>query len=96
MDRRITPSFIEESSSAIEVLKIVLVRLAPPEFHIGNFKVTPEVACREALGLFIMLGSSGIINDPFNSVVFMEVVGMIGQELGCLGPQSRQGMRIVV
>lgn len=96
MDGRIAPSFIEEASSTIEVLKIVIVCLAPPEFHIGNLKVAPEVACREALGLLIVFGSSKIVNNPFDGVVFMEVVGVIGQELGSLRPQSRQGMRVVV
>lgn len=71
MDGCITPSFIEKASSTIEVLKIVFVCLAPPEFHVSNLKVAPEVARREALSLSIVLGSSDIVNNPFDSAVLV-------------------------
>lgn len=71
MDGCIAPSFIEKASGTIKVLKIVLVCLAPPKVHISNLKVAPEVACRKALSLLIVLGSSDIVNNPFDSATLV-------------------------
>lgn len=39
VDRGITPSFIEEATSAIEVVEVGLVSFAAEEIHVANFKV---------------------------------------------------------
>lgn len=40
----IAPTLVEETASSIEMVKVVFVCLAPPEVHIANLKVAPEVA----------------------------------------------------
>ena len=44
MDRGVSPSLVEETSSPIQLGEIVLVRLAAPEFHVGDFEIAPEMA----------------------------------------------------
>lgn len=44
VDGGVTPSFVKEAAGAVQMVKVVLVRLAAPEGHVGNLKVTPEVA----------------------------------------------------
>lgn len=96
MDGRIAPSLVEEASRTVEVLEIVLVRLAPPELHVSNLKVAPEVAGGEALGLSVVLRPPDVIDNPLDSAVLVQIARVVGQEFGRLGPQGGQSVRIVV
>jgi hypothetical protein len=42
MNWGISPSFIVESALAIQVFKVIHVRFAPPEVHIGNLEIRPN------------------------------------------------------
>ena len=44
VDGSITPAFVEESASTIQVLEVRLVLFAAEEVEIADFKVGPEVA----------------------------------------------------
>ena len=49
MHRRIAPSLIEEPSRAVQMVEIILIRLTPPETHICDLEVGPEMARRVAV-----------------------------------------------
>jgi len=44
MDYGISPTLVVEPSRAVEVVKELCVRLASPEVHVSDFKITPEMA----------------------------------------------------
>jgi hypothetical protein len=86
MNRGITPSFIKETASTIEVVEVVFVSLASPKCHIPNLEITPEMAGRVPLSFSIRRRSTYIIGDPSNSTVIVDVGWMLGEELDGLGP----------
>lgn len=96
MHRRITPPLVEETSSTVQVIKVVFIRLTPPEFHVGNFEIAPEMTRRITVGLLVMLGPAKAVGEPIQGVVLMEVFGVLGQELDRLGPQGRDGLGRIV
>ena len=44
MNRCITPSLIKETTGSVEKIEIILVCLTPPEIHIRNLEIGPEMA----------------------------------------------------
>lgn len=96
VNRRVAPSLIKEASSTIEMVEIVLVRLASPKFHIGNLKVAPKVACRVSLSLAVVVRTVDIIGKPLHSTVLVEVVRMLCQEFDCFWPQGWKSLGVVV
>lgn len=88
VDGCVTPSLIEETTSAVQVIEVVLVDLATPKVHVGNLKVAPEVASRVTLGLLIVTGAALLISHPLESIVLVQVVGVLRNELAGLGPQG--------
>ena len=93
---RVTPTLVEEATGTVQVVEIVLVRLAAPKVHITNLKVAPEVACRITTGILGMIGTASLVRQPVHGAVLVHVLGVLGQELFGLGPQSRDGSRGVV
>lgn len=69
--RSISPTLVEEATSSVEVIEVVLVRLAPPEVHVANFEVAPEVTRRVPIGLVPVVWSSSLVHKPIDGVVFM-------------------------
>lgn len=96
MNRRITPSFVEESAGTIQMVEVVLIGLTPPEIHVTDFKITPEMARRISVCLFVMNRPPLGVCYPVHGIVGMQVIGVLGDELGCFGPQSRDGLRGIV
>lgn len=87
----ITPPFVKEAASAVQVVEVVFVGLAPPEAHIGNLKVTPEVASRVAIGFPGVLRAAEGVCQPAYSVVLVDILGVVGHELDRLRPQRWDG-----
>lgn len=96
MNWRITPSLIEESSSAIKMIEVILIRLAPPEAHICNLKIGPEMACRVSIRFVVMLWSSCCICHPSHRIILVEVFRVLRNEPRRFGPQCRYRLRRIV
>ena len=86
MHRRIPPSLIKEPSGPIQMVKVILIRLTPPELHIRNLKITPEMARRVPVGLQIVLWSRLFIDQPRHRVVFVYMFRVRSEEFDCLWP----------
>ena len=95
--RRISPPLIEKATSPIQVLKIPLIRIAPPELHIRNFEIAPKMARTVPIRLLIMLGPALLVLQPRHRIIPVQqfVVRIDGQKLHRLGPQRRQRLRRV-
>lgn len=93
---RVTPTLVEEATGAVQVVEIILVRLAAPKVHIANLKVAPKVTCRITIGILGMVGTAGLVRQPVHGAVLVHILGVLGQELFGFGPQSRDGGRGVI
>jgi len=96
VDWGVAPPLIKETTSAVQVVEIVLVCLAPPEAHVGNLKVTPKVACRISMGLFVVLRATLLVRQKLHSVVLVNVLGMFSDKLLRFGPQRRDRLGRVI
>lgn len=96
MNRRIPPSFIEESTSTIQMVEVVLIGLTPPEIHVSDFEITPEMAGGISVCLFVMNRSPLCVCYPVHGIVGVKGLGVLGEELGRFGPQGRDGLRSVI
>lgn len=96
MHGSVSPSFVEETTRTVQVVEEVLVLLATEEFHVSYFKVTPEVAGRESLSTMVVFWALDAIREPVDGGIFVDIIGMVGKELGSLGPKGRQSLGVVV
>lgn len=96
MYRRITPSFIEETTSSVKMVEIVLICLATPEAHIRNLEVTPEVAGRITVRLVPVDGPALSLGQPRFGSVLVQVFGMLSDEFARLRPEGRNRRRCIV
>lgn len=96
VDWGITPSLIEKATSAVKVVKVVLVFLASPEVHIGNLKIAPEMACRVSICFVVVVGTVLRVCEPLESIVGVDILGMFCNELESLGPECFNGFGGVV
>jgi hypothetical protein len=96
VNRSVTPSLIEEPAGTVEVVEIVLVCLTPPEGHVCNFKVAPEVARRVTLRLVVVVWPPGVVRYPFHRIVVVKILGMVRKKLDGLRPQSRESLGVIV
>ena len=71
--RSITPSLIEESTSAVQMIEVILIRLAAVEIQIPNLEVAPEVASAVSIRFDIMLRPPDAVGQPVHRVVLMQV-----------------------
>jgi hypothetical protein len=92
----ITPSLVEETAGSVQVVKVVLVRLAAPKVHVANLKVAPEVAGRVSVGIEVVAGAASLIGDPVQRVVRVKIIRVLGNELDRLGPQRRDRLGGIV
>jgi hypothetical protein len=88
VDRRITPSLIEETTILIERLEEIEVRLAAKPGQATNFKVGPEMA------LVVVL--TAIVTEEAHGVTLSDVLGVVLHELLGAGPESRNGVNVLV
>ena len=99
MHRRIPPSFIKEPSSAVQMLEIRRVRLAPPERQTANLKVTPEMTRAVAMRGGGVRGTVRAVGDPAEGVVGVEILlshaGRCEEAL-CFRPERGDGEGRVV
>ena len=92
----VAPALVEEAAGAIEMVKVVLVDARPPEGHVGNLKVAPEMAGRVAVGLGVGVGPALRVGQPAERVVRVHVVLVRRHELERLGPEPREALGAVV
>ena len=78
------------------MVEVVLVLLATEEIHVSHFKVTPEVTCGESLRAMVVVWSLDAVCKPVYGGVLVDIIGVVGKELGSLGPESRQSLRVVI
>lgn len=78
------------------MVEVIFVFLAAEKVHVSHFKVTPEVACGESLGAVVVVWSLDAIREPVYGGVLVDIIGVIGKELGSLGPESRQSLGIII
>ena len=80
----ITPSFVEEPTTLIKPIKVVHVLFRSPPSQITNFKVTPHMTqVPTRFEQFL-----GFVCHEVQTVVLSEIVGVFGNELFGLIPQS--------
>lgn len=96
MHGRITPPLVEESTGPVQVLKVIHIRLAPPEPEIPNLKVRPKMTRRVPVRLLFIFRPPRPIRQPFHGIVLMHIARMIRNELPRFGPQRRHTFRRVV
>lgn len=96
VNRCIAPALIEEATSAVKMVKVILIDLAAPELHVCDFKVAPEMARRKAMSLFIVIRSTRRIRHPLACAIVVDIVGVISKEFLGLGPNRGHRLRIVV
>lgn len=96
MHRGISPSLIEEPASSIQMRKVVFVRLASPEIHIGNLKITPEVTGRIAVSLDVVFWPSLAVRQPFSGIVLDLVLWMRRQEFEGFWPKGGNRLWCIV
>lgn len=94
--RRVAPPLVKEPPRPVQMLEIVLIRLTPPELHIRNLEVTPEMTRRVPLRLDIMLRPPLAIRQPLPRIILHLILRMRGQEVQRLRPQRRQALRRIV
>ena len=86
VDGSITPAFVEETSSAIEMVKVFFVGGRAPEVHVCNLKVAPEVAGAVAVRLDVVVWSAFLVGQPFHGVIGVLMVAVCSKELDGFGP----------
>jgi hypothetical protein len=86
VDGSITPAFIEETTGAIEMVKVFLVCRRAPEVHVCNLKVAPEVAGAVAVCLDVVVWSAVLVGQPFHGVVGVLVVAVRSEEFDSFRP----------
>lgn len=84
----ISPTLVKETACTVQVVEVVLIFATPPEAHVTNFKVAPEMTRRIAISLVVVIGPPGLVHQPVHGIVFMHVGRVRGKELGGLGPQG--------
>lgn len=94
VDGRITPSFVEETTCAVEEVEILLILLASEEFHITNLEVRPKVTGRVSIRCLRVIRAL-IVRQPVPHVIVREVVGMRREELLRRRPQSWYTLRSI-
>lgn len=96
MHRRIAPALVEEASRPVQMVEVVLVRLRPPEAHVSDLKVAPEVARRVTIRVLVVLGPAYAVRQEAQGVLLVGVLRVLRHELDGLGPQARDGLGSVV
>lgn len=89
VDGGVAPSFVVESTRAIQVIKVGRVFFAPEEFHVSDLEVGPEMTRRVSVGTSRVLRTQFVILQPTHHVVIGQVGRVGGKELLRLRPQVR-------
>lgn len=83
MNRRITPSFVEETTCSIKVLKVSKIGGSAQPIQISYLKVGPKVAH--------VVGISPIIGHKINQIVFWDEIGIFLHEIFDGWPERTNG-----
>lgn len=98
MYRRIPPPLIKEPPSAIQMVEIVLIRLTPPELHICDLEVAPEMTRRVSIRFLVVSRPPLFVLEPRTGVhgAVFDVIRVGLDELEGFGPQCGDGLGGVV
>ena len=96
MNGSIAPALVEETSSTIQVLEVVVILLATEEVQVSNLEVGPEMAGRISVGNLVVLRTDHIIRNPIHHVVLAQITRIRGKELLGLGPEGLDGLRRII
>ncbi|KAH3681426.1 hypothetical protein WICPIJ_007583 [Wickerhamomyces pijperi] len=88
MDWSITPSFVEEPTVAVQVVKVLGVGLASPEVQVTDLEVGPEVAQ-------VVRGTAVVGDEVHQTVLVQEPRVLLEELLGGL-PQRWNGLDVLV
>lgn len=84
----ISPPLVKEAASSIQVIEVVLIRLAPPEVHVPDLKIAPEVTRRVSIRLVPVVWPPGLVHHPVEGAVLVHELRVVGEEFLGLGPQG--------
>lgn len=96
VNRSVAPSFVEEASRAIQMLKVLPVLFASPEAQVSDFEVGPEMTRRIPIRLPLVIRPMRSILQPVPCTRLMHIVWVILQELQRLGPQCLHTLGTIV
>jgi hypothetical protein len=83
MNRRITPSFVKETTRTIKILKVSKIGGSAQPIQISYLKVGPKVAH--------VVGVSTIIGHKINQIVFWDEIGIFLHEIFDRWPERTDG-----
>ena len=92
----IAPTLVEEPAGSVEMIEVCFILGTAPEIHVGNLEIAPEMTGGVTVGLGVVLGAVAGVGQPLHGVVLMDEVGMVGEELLRLGPESGKALGGVV
>lgn len=92
VNRSITPTLIKESTGTIEMIKVVLVGLASPEFQIGNFEIRPEMTGGVSICNCVLFWPQRAVYQPIHRIILVNIFRVSCEELLGLRPQSRNAL----
>lgn len=94
--RSIAPSLVEEPTSPIQMIEIILVCLAAPEAQIRNLKIAPEVTGAVPIRLYVVLWPARAVGQPIHRIILVQALRVLCHKLHRLRPQRGDGVRRVV
>lgn len=71
MYRRIAPALVEETPRSIEMVEVVLIRLAAPEIQIRDLEITPEMTRAVSVCFLVVGRACFVVDEPPHCVVVM-------------------------
>ena len=92
MHGRIAPPLVEKAARSIQVVEIILVPLAPPELHIRDLEIAPEMTGRVPISDLVMLGPSVFIRQPIHGVFLVKMVRVRRHELLRFRPEGAHAL----
>jgi hypothetical protein len=76
MHRRIAPPLIEEATSAVQMSKVIFVRLPSPEAEIGDLEIAPEMAGTVSSRFLVVFRPPLTVDQPWHGVIWFNMLWM--------------------
>ena len=78
------------------MIEIIFIRLTPPELHITNLEVAPEMTRRIPVRLVVVLRPPLAIRQPIPRILLMQILRMRRHKLFGFRPQGRDGLGRII